>query len=200
MSGSSCPAQVLIGGRAGGQFGVDRGQVRDDAAPDRAGQPLPRLVLDAEQSPSGRRQLRRLGLALLDPCGQLRLQQCVAERDTGLRCDVLEQVPLEGSQRPAGRHGDLDAADLLTHVQHREYQRRQPRPGVDPDAEPVSDQAALRSCAGSPGSPSRTVMPAAPTARPVASATLAGNASGDGLSASRRLSVASASYGAARFP
>ena len=117
----------MIGGRAGRQFGFDGGQVRDDIAPDRSGQPLPRLVLDTEQSASGRRQLGRLGLALLDPCGQLRLQQGVAERDTGLRRDVLEQALLEGAQRPAGRHGDLDAADLLTHVQHREYQRPEQR-------------------------------------------------------------------------
>jgi hypothetical protein len=84
-----------------------------------ARQPLPRLVLNAEQSPPGRRQLGGQRLTLLYPCGQLRLQQCVAERDPGLRGDVLEQVSFEGSQSPAGWHGDLDAADLLTRVKHR---------------------------------------------------------------------------------
>jgi hypothetical protein len=49
--------QVSIGGRAGRQFGVDRGQVRDDAALDRVGQPPPCVVFDAEQSSSGRSQL-----------------------------------------------------------------------------------------------------------------------------------------------
>jgi len=122
------PGQVLIGRLAGRQFGVDCGRVRDDPALDRVGQPLPRLILDTEQSASGRRQLGRLGHSLLDACVQLRLQQGVAERHAGLRCDVLEQLPLEGSQCSAGRQGHLDTADLLSHVQHREYQRRNTDP------------------------------------------------------------------------
>src|SRR6478735_7796605 len=87
----------FVGGRAGLQLGFHRRQMGYHTAPDCSGQAFSSLVLDTEQSSSGRRQLGGLVLALPDLSGQFYLQQRVAERNTRLRRDALEQVSLEGS-------------------------------------------------------------------------------------------------------
>ena len=197
------PVRSRVPGRRLVQGPLDRSEVRHDAAPDRRRQPLPGLVLDAQQPPAGCRELDGLGFDVPHPAGQFGLQQRVAEGHPGLCCDVLEQVSFEVPQLPTWRRADLDAADLFAHVQHRK--RRVSSRIHARDRLPAAPCRSRPGCAAH-GEPRRPVHPAghrvrdAPTARPVASATRAGRASGDGLSASRRLSEASASYGAARLP